>query len=547
MWFGNTKNNERLQSGLRLLPALLLVGVAAWVLNALTPESGDDFWYRFPFVGREVDLTHPVSSFRELLRSQQMHYLWINGRFPVHLLVQSFAATGWGRILFKFFNAAIFTLFAGLLVRFSGMRCTASGILFAAAAVLLLWPAFGETMLWMTGSINYLWSSVLVCLFLLGFERLRERPFRVGALLGFLPALLAGWTHEGLTVPLAVSLLVELILRWRTLGRSAALPLVAGLVAGACLCLFSPGTSGRVMLADDTGIWLFVRKGMSFLSVVSRLRALPLLLCCLAAGCWLRKEGRLRWLREQYADNRLLCHVVLLSLGVVFGSGYIEIRSAFGVEFSSLLILLRLAAKLPRPVLKRVKTAVCLVAGGGYAAILAGSVANYRETRQLLAQLEHSRSDIILYEERSYPAVLDSYIVRMHRALCSDSDWNRYMAAVYGRARVSFLPAALYREMAARSEKTESLSRQSAWPYYVVPVAADLPEGVRPHLVLRPADYSRVPFWMRSVAPRLERYRATEVRVNRLMYEVVEVDGRLYAVVGRHPFIDDRVTNIVMK
>ena len=133
---------------------LFTIAIAMWILNYLTPESVDDYWYKFIFVGKDIDVEKPIISFKDVIISQYTHYFYVNGRAIVHILVQSITGI-WGKPFFNICNAGVFVLFIYMITRLCA-KVTALNLVLAFSFVILLYPTFGVTALWMTGSVNYL-------------------------------------------------------------------------------------------------------------------------------------------------------------------------------------------------------------------------------------------------------------------------------------------------------------------------------------------------------------------------------------------------------
>ena len=147
--------------------AIVLAAVAFYALNLLSPEFHDDFVYKFMLVNGSVDYSRPVNSLADVFRSQWEHYFVANGRSVVHVLVQVFTGL-LGKQVFNVLNAIVFAIFVYLLKNNVTRHSRGNGV-FAVTITLslvLLLPLFKDTFLWLTGSVNYLWSGTAVLLFL---------------------------------------------------------------------------------------------------------------------------------------------------------------------------------------------------------------------------------------------------------------------------------------------------------------------------------------------------------------------------------------------
>ena len=235
---------------------LIALSLAAFfVLNVLTPVQRDDWSYAFDFVTKGR-----ISSFGDIFRSLGIHYVRVNGRLPVHFLAHLFQ---WiGKTAFDFINTAAF---AGLitLIYFHAFG-TLRGFrpyawLAAFVGVWALTPAFGESLLWVTGASNYLYGILMVLLYLIPFrrcledERPRNKPWY--ALPALLLGVVAGWTNENTGGALAVLILCLAI--WRLVGKKR-VPFwwwagLAGVAAGVAIMVLAPGELSRLSGAGGTG------------------------------------------------------------------------------------------------------------------------------------------------------------------------------------------------------------------------------------------------------------------------------------------------------
>jgi len=154
--------------------------VAFGVLNFLTPLYHDDFVYQFMFEGGTVNYDNPIKSISDIVASQVEHYHSVNGRSIVHFLVQLFTGL-LGKTVFNLFNIIVFGVFLFLLRDFSSSRKRETtpnqGFTAVILVLVLLLPRFKDTFLWMTGSINYLWSATAALLFPCSVGPTRASPY----------------------------------------------------------------------------------------------------------------------------------------------------------------------------------------------------------------------------------------------------------------------------------------------------------------------------------------------------------------------------------
>ncbi|MEA4999996.1 MAG: DUF6056 family protein [Candidatus Limiplasma sp.] len=154
------KLNRRLFYGILLLTFLPIL-----LLNILTPMVADDYMYCYRF-----DNGERVQSLADIAPSMATHAQVLNGRILPHALVHLFLMLP--RPVFTVLNALVYLLFLlGIycLAKPKGIRHDWKLLLVIDGAVFLLPPIFGETYLWLTGSISYLWRDALMVWVLVAF------------------------------------------------------------------------------------------------------------------------------------------------------------------------------------------------------------------------------------------------------------------------------------------------------------------------------------------------------------------------------------------
>lgn len=135
------------------------------ICNLLTGLCVDDFSYfnDFSAKGERID------SFWRIFPSLSAHMQKMNGRTIAHFFVHLFLFLPLP--VFKIINPAMFTALLIILCRLSSPKCKPHTLIFPVifSLVWIFTPAFGQTVLWVDGAINYLWGVVFGFLFLLPF------------------------------------------------------------------------------------------------------------------------------------------------------------------------------------------------------------------------------------------------------------------------------------------------------------------------------------------------------------------------------------------
>ena len=358
------QNNRR-----NLIGVCLIAAVAAlimWVLNALTPLAADDFNYHYIFWDNCTPDTR-ITSLADIVRSMQYHYCHINGRILAHGVLEFFALIG--KPWFNFVNTAMYLALSFLIYKhWKGAGRGSHNALLYLLIHLMLWlfvPSWGQTFIWMDGSINYLWGSVLRLAALLPFRlygdeggdalnQKRLLPF------GLFPlALLAGATNENTGA--AMIGMMALFMIWYKIKKKR-IPVwsftgLAGAVIGYCFMFFAPANFTRAESAQ----------GNSFLTRLLHIPGNYLLyfsaLLAVSALC--------AYLLYHFAKERLqraLPIFLIYWLGTLGGAGCMLLiarfpaRAWFGVAIAMILAagaLLRETCALPAAAPRSIAVAAC--------------------------------------------------------------------------------------------------------------------------------------------------------------------------------------------
>lgn len=221
--------------------------VGIYILNSLHPLFGDDWMYSMM---PEPSNEH-VKSFSDILKVQYAHYFTWGGRSVVHIIAQSLLLMGekWADFLNSLAYVAL-TLAIYKIANQSG-ETKPSLLLGINLLICFFQPAFGSTMLWITGSANYLWGTLIILCFLLPYVNHLNKPsnkdsfVRGAAFLLF--GIIAGWTNENMGVALIVMTALFLYLSKKennTVPRWALLGLI-GVIIGCIMMLSAPGNFAR--------------------------------------------------------------------------------------------------------------------------------------------------------------------------------------------------------------------------------------------------------------------------------------------------------------
>ncbi len=235
---------------------LLLLFGYLYYLNANAPFFADDYGYSFIW-----GTDDRVASIRDVFVSQYAHYFTWGGRSVAHVLAQTFLYLG--KPIFDVANSLVF-LFLILLIYWisRGERPTLRVKPVPVQVIFgLLWfssVVFGETVLWLVGACNYLWTTVIVLAFLLpytlayrGEDVFSQHPSFASAGM-FLLGILAGWSNENSAAILLLLVAVFHIALWR---RGELRPWMwagfLGATMGFVFLIAAPGNFARLRASEE--------------------------------------------------------------------------------------------------------------------------------------------------------------------------------------------------------------------------------------------------------------------------------------------------------
>lgn len=227
-------------------------------LNILTPFISDDFAYLFIY-GEQAR----VASIGDVVQSQINHYYQWGGRSVVHFIAQVLLM--FPPFVADLLNTLIYLAYAYLIYLHIKGRKPHSISLFILInlAVWFLQPVIGDTILWITGSANYLWGTALILFFLLpyrfydGINNDRLKLVLTSVWL-FVFGIIAGWTNEN-TAGAMILIVILFLFYYRSQGWKIPVWSVSGLVGsiiGFAIMILAPGNFERA--GEASGLSLYI-------------------------------------------------------------------------------------------------------------------------------------------------------------------------------------------------------------------------------------------------------------------------------------------------
>lgn len=308
---------------------LMAVGIIMYMMNLYTPLFCDDWEYVYVW-GTHIR----INSISDILTSQWAHYFEQNGRFLVHCIVQLF--DGWiGKGAFNLFNASMFVLFLyGLALNTSNNKQQYFKILSVAfILVFFLMAGFKYTFLWLSGSCNYLWVATAILFFHWLLEKEPGHYQGWSCLLLGLFGFICGWSHEAFVVPICAAYFFYFLTHKKEF-KGHRVFMIIGIYLGAALLVFSPASISRFFNHNDADSLGFITRLVNMRNV----GLLYLLIAIVSILVISKKLSFKKWIKKE----QIFLTSLVVAFVFIFLSGVDLEHSRFGVEFFSLLLILRI-------------------------------------------------------------------------------------------------------------------------------------------------------------------------------------------------------------
>lgn len=200
--------------------------------------------YNMPYTSDDFNFSHitwtntKIDSISDILVSQGRLYMNTTGRILAHFLIQLFLFLN--RNIYLIFNSAIFCLFIYLILKFMDFEIKSINIILMFSLIWLFSPVFGETVIWISGTFNYLWTVTLLFGMFLMYKNIGKIKSYI--LIIFI-SFLAGFTHENTAFLGASFIFYNLILDQKYILKKIISAI--SFFIGVGFLLLAPGTLNR--------------------------------------------------------------------------------------------------------------------------------------------------------------------------------------------------------------------------------------------------------------------------------------------------------------
>lgn len=222
-------------------------------MNLNTHIYHDEFVYSSIYGTKEK-----IASISDIFKSAVNIYTMHNGRIITHMVLMIFLQ--FNSIVRCVINSAFFVILIYELIKFQSKKDLGLKIPIALLLFPMLWctiPAYGDTVLWIAGSVNYLWTTVALLLYIFVVESIfeKETEFKNTKLILFcIASFILASLHE-MTGIISIGLIglmsIYLLIKNRKINKTLFLGAICGGL-GFLSIILSPGSNVRKMAELQT-------------------------------------------------------------------------------------------------------------------------------------------------------------------------------------------------------------------------------------------------------------------------------------------------------
>ena len=296
---------------------LFIIFISMLALNYLYPYISDDYTYMYKY-----DNFERIKNISDIFFSMKDHYFLWGGRVLAHSLASVFLLLP--KNIFNICNSIMYTIFI-YLIYLIGRRNNKDNynyLFIIHLLILFINISFGEVTLWLTGSCNYLWTSVIILLFLYLFHK-ENKNVIIFSILG----ILAGMCNENFSLSIIFVCILFVIFNKNYRNKNNYIGIIF-LIIGYLFLFLAPGNFIRAS-AGVNNIITITQKTLYLIKVFSLLIIFILLLSYV-----LYKKNKLKKDYLIYILGSIIC-ILFLVVAPTF-----SLRATIGTLIYNLIIII---------------------------------------------------------------------------------------------------------------------------------------------------------------------------------------------------------------
>lgn len=321
---------------------LLLIGILYYVLCYLFPITlCDDIVYKFVWTSDNDSFTTPISNIKDIAISQYIHYHVLNGRSIVHFLLQLFDGII-GKGVLNIISSIFFCCLIYMVSNFiTTKRNSVLSYTLITLMLFVLMPGFYNEFLLFVGVFNYLWVATATIALVLYIMRHKQSTLNMKTLVVSSLAFWVGWLHEGISVPLSMTLITYCIINHKNIWKHSIFYFTLFYILGTLICICSPGTIHRIGQSDGLLQMIYQKLFLGCVNL-TQLRITYIMLI-LSVITYIQKKNI--W-KEHFSIYKYFYLTWIFTFIPVFGSGVTESRTVFFTELVAMIISINLLLRL---------------------------------------------------------------------------------------------------------------------------------------------------------------------------------------------------------
>lgn len=235
----------------------------------MCPLITDDLHFKFIWNGFDARPGQEirVSSLGDIIESARNYYQFSGGRVICHFIV--FVLVNVNRWVFAVLNSLVFVAAGWLVYAHLGKKYTGQSqwmLPLIYLSVFLLLPVWGDSILWISGSVNYLWAGTafLWAVYLID----KQDSSTLNTVLSGVAVLIASATNEISGGMLSVFLILRM-LAWKKKTLAYYYCALFAVIPGMSLVLTAPGNANRQLVVDghqSLGIMDVIRTSYGYMA-----------------------------------------------------------------------------------------------------------------------------------------------------------------------------------------------------------------------------------------------------------------------------------------
>lgn len=320
---------------------IIICTLAFYLLDQYAISNSDDYIFKFmiqpeyksylEIASPNVERAYPIESVKDALISTTHGYFSNNGRFLLHVIIQSCVSL-MSMNHFVIINSLIFAIFLFSFFHLTIDKKNAFQLLLASFAIWLFIPWKGFTFLSNVSlSINYLWTATAYLLFYILYLKIREkeRCSIINYVILFLIGAIVGSLQESFSLGFAGAFFLYYIFNIKKINRPL-LFLLIGFYIGVSFNVLAPSNFNR-----QSGV------GFIHFNYLISCCSSPAIVLCFLSLIYFTITDKL-YIKEKLKDNLILVLSIFVNMSFAFIVAYGGRHSLTSVSVFSLILLFKL-------------------------------------------------------------------------------------------------------------------------------------------------------------------------------------------------------------